>query len=160
MNTNTPQKIFLIIFYLIVMYVFIHTYIYLNQLNLCDCFNKNDKYSVNIEYMKLFQLLEMFIFTIFFVFMFFIKNNFKKLKNTMVSKLIVTISFCSLLLVSLYMAYNVLGLYTNIKEDCACANSFYKYFLYYQGIISISTVLRVLSIILTFSILMLFNSLN
>ena len=162
---NNIQKLVLFFFYLIIMYVFIHTYIYLNQLNTCDCFNKNDKYFVNIEYMKFFQILEIFIFTIYVGFMFFVNNKFKKINksvnNTLLpAKFIASISLTLLLAISLYMAYNVLGLYTNIKEDCACANSFYKYFVYYQGIVSISSVLRVFSIVIMIAIIFLFNSLK
>ena len=61
---NNYQKIFVLVLYLFVLFVFIHTYMYLNQLTTCECFIKNNKYAVNIEFMKFFQVLEIFIFSL------------------------------------------------------------------------------------------------
>ena len=58
------------------------------------------------------------------------------------------------------MAYNVINLYTNIKDDCKCSDSIYKYFVYFEGLSTISVVMRVLSIILTLGILFLFAKLK
>lgn len=150
----------IIILYLIVMYVFFHTYLYLDQLNTCECFNKSDKYAVNIDFMKWFQILEMFIFTIYVVFMLFIYKRTIKLKDTFTGLLLSSISLALLLAISLYMGMNVVNLYMNIKDDCKCANSNYKYFVYYEGILSISTVLRFLSGILVIFLVLLFNYLG
>ena len=157
---NTLQKSMIIILYLIVMYVFFHTYLYLDQLNTCECFNKSDKYAVNIDFMKWFQILEMFIFTIYVVFMLFIYKRTIKLKDTFTGLLLSSISLALLLAISLYMGMNVVNLYMNIKDDCKCANSNYKYFVYYEGILSISTVLRFLSGILVIFLVLLFNYLG
>ena len=157
---NTLQKSMIIILYLIVMYVFFHTYLYLDQLNSCECFNKSDKYAVNIDFMKWFQILEMFIFTIYVVFMLFIYKRTIKLKDTFTGLLLSSISLALLLAISLYMGMNVVNLYMNIKDDCKCANSNYKYFVYYEGIVSISTVLRFLSGILVIFLVLLFNYLG
>jgi hypothetical protein len=142
------------------MYVFFHTYLYLDQLNTCECFNKSDKYAVNIDFMKWFQILEMFIFTIYVVFMLFIYKRTIKLKDTFTGLLLSSISLALLLAISLYMGMNVVNLYMNIKDDCKCANSNYKYFVYYEGILSISTVLRFLSGILVIFLVLLFNYLG
>ena len=157
---NFSQKIMVLIFYLIVMYVFIYTYFYLHQLNNCECFNKNGKYAVDLEFMKWYQILEMFIFTIYVGFMAFIYKKNTKLNSSPIGLLLSSISLALLLVISLYMGINVVNLYMNIKDDCKCANSFYKYFVYYEGIMSISTVLRFISGIITIFLVLLFNSLG
>jgi hypothetical protein len=157
---NTTQKVLILVCYLIVMYVFIHTYFYLHQLNTCECFNKNDKYSVDIEFMKWYQILEMFIFTIYVGFMFFIYKKNMKLKNSFTGVLLSSISLALLLAISLYMGINVVNLYMTIKDDCKCANSYYRYFVYYEGIMSISTFLRFFSGIITIILILLFNYLS
>jgi hypothetical protein len=157
---NTTQKVLILVCYLIVMYVFIHTYFYLHQLNTCECFNKNDKYAVDIEFMKWYQILEMFIFTIYVVFMLFIYKKNIKLKNSFIGVLLSSISLALLLAISLYMGINVVNLYMNIKDECKCANSYYRYFVYYEGIMSISTFLRFFSGIITIILILLFNYLG
>jgi uncharacterized membrane protein YdcZ (DUF606 family) len=150
------QKIMVIIIYLIVLFVFIHTYIYLNQLTTCECFLKNNKYSVNIEFMKFFQILEIFIFTIYIGFMLFLTSTLNK-QNTSSPKILASISLALLVGISGYMAYNVINLYMNISDDCKCATSAYRYFLYYQGVVGASTVLRFISLFLMIGLALLFN---
>lgn len=159
---NTSQKTMIVILYIIVIYVFIHTYFYLDQLNNCECFNKNDKYAVNLEFMKWFQILEIFIFSIYVGFMLFIykQNSNNKINNTFTGLLLSSISLALLLAISLYMGVNVINLYMNIKEDCKCANSNYKYFVYYEGILSMSSVLRFISGIIVIFLVLLFNYLG
>lgn len=148
------QKIMVLIIYLIVLFVFIHTYIYLNQLTTCECFLKNNKYSVNIEFMKFFQILEIFIFTIYIGFMLFVTST---TQNTSSPKILASISLALLVGISGYMAYNVINLYMNISDDCKCATSAYRYFLYYQGVVGASTVLRFISLFLMIGLALLFN---
>ena len=159
---NTSQKTMIVILYIIVIYVFIHTYFYLDQLNNCECFNKNDKYAVNLEFMKWFQILEIFIFSIYVGFMLFIykQNSNNKINNTFTGLLLSSISLALLLAISFYMGVNVINLYMNIKEDCKCANSNYKYFVYYEGILSMSSVLRFISGIIVIFLVLLFNYLG
>ena len=153
---NNYQKIIVLVLYLIVLFVFIHTYMYLNQLLTCECFIKNNKYSVNIEFMKFFQVLEIFIFSIYVGFMVFVTTNINKQMPS--PKILASISLALLIAISGYMAYNVVNLYTNISEDCKCANSVYRYFLYYQGIVGASTVLRFIALILMIGLALLFNN--
>ena len=148
------QKIMVLIIYLIVLFDFIHTYIYLNQLTTCECFLKNNKYSVNIEFMKFFQILEIFIFTIYIGFMLFVTST---TQNTSSPKILASISLALLVGISGYMAYNVINLYMNISDDCKCATSAYRYFLYYQGVVGASTVLRFISLFLMIGLALLFN---
>ena len=154
---NNYQSAFVVILYLIIMYVFIHTYLYLEQLNECKCFNTHPKYVVNIEFMKFFQILEMFIFTIYVGFMFFVKSKINKKK---MPTILTSISLTFLLIINFYMAYNVINLFLSIKEDCKCTESIYKYFLYYQGLISFTTVIRFLSVLLTIGLIILFIKLK
>lgn len=159
---NTLQQTILFVLYLLVVYIFVHTYIYLENLNKCHCFNINPKYNVDIEFMKLFQIFEIIIFTMYFGLMAFVNKNtlIKKPNSNIMLNLLSSISLVLLLFISGYMAYNVLHLYTNIREDCKCANEFYKYFVYYEGILSISNVLRVVSLFVTVFIVILFNNLR
>jgi len=162
---NTLQKSVLFVLYLLLIYIFIHTYIYLDQLNSCECFQQNKKYAVNIEFMKMFQILEIIIFTIYFGIMVFI-NKSKKLNLISISKNKLVLSFISTILliilfgISGYMAYNVLNLYNNVKEECKCSSGFYKYFVYYEGILSISNILRFVSLFVTLFVAILFNNLR
>jgi hypothetical protein len=156
---NTLQKSVLFVLYLLVVYIFIHTYIYLENLNKCPCFQINPKYAVDIEFMKLFQILEIILFTFYFGLMASFNKKLIKKPNIVIN-IISSISLILLLGISGYMAYNVLNLYTNIKEDCKCANEFYKYFVYYEGILSISNVFRFVAIFVTLFIVILFNNLR
>jgi hypothetical protein len=59
------------------------------------------------------------------------------------------IPLITLIVISAFMSYNVLNLYINIKSDCKCTDSWYRYFLYYEGIVSMISVFRfVVSLIL------------
>ena len=154
---NQYQKLLLGVLYVIIIYIYIKTYLYLDQLNNCDCFNKSNKYASNLDFMKFFQILEIFILTIIVGLKFFVH---KQIKRPIINKLLLTISFILLIGISGYMAYNVINLYTNIKDDCKCSDSIYKYFVYFEGLSTISVVMRVLSIILTLGILFLFAKLK
>ena len=153
---NTYQKIFVLVLYVIIVFIFIHTYIYLNQLNNCDCFIQNEKYGVNIEFMKFFQILEIFIFTIYVGFMMFVTSKINK-EKTPSPKILASISLALLVFISGYMAYNVINLYTTITDDCKCATSAYRYFLYYQGIVGASTVLRFIALFIMIGLALMFN---
>jgi hypothetical protein len=157
---NPLSKYGLFILYVIAIFIYIHTYIYLNKLDNCECFNSNSKYAVDIEFMKFFQILEIFIISIYFFFMFFIKTTKKKLFNSLIVKLLSNISIVLLLGICIYMSYNVLNLYINIKEDCKCSDGFYKYFIYYEGITTLTTVMRIISLFVTLIIMFIFNKLN
>ena len=150
------QKIIILVLYAIIVFIFIHTYLYLNQLNTCECFLKNEKYSVNIEFMKFFQILEIFIFTIYIGFMMFVTSKINKDK-TPSPKILASISLALLVCISGYMAYNVINLYMNITDDCKCATSAYRYFLYYQGVVGASTVLRFISLFIMIGLALMFN---
>jgi hypothetical protein len=154
---NQYQKLLLGVLYVIIIYIYIKTYLYLDQLNNCDCFNKSNKYASNLEFMKFFQILEIFILSIIVGLNLVVH---KQTKKTIVNKLLLSISFILLIGISGYMAYNVINLYTNIKDDCKCSDSIYKYFVYFEGLSSISVIMRVLSIILTFGVLFLFAKLK
>lgn len=156
---NTLQKSILFVLYLLVLYIFIHTYIYLENLNNCPCFQINKQYAVDIEFMKMYQILEIILFTLYVGLMSFLNKKLIKQKSITL-KLLASISLILLVGINGYMAYNVLNLYTNIKEDCKCANKFYKLFVYYEGIISMSYVLRLVSLFVTLFIVILFNNLR
>jgi hypothetical protein len=157
---NTPQKSLILILYIIILFIFIYTYYYLVQLNSCECFVKNDKYSVNIEFMKFFQVLEIFIFTIYVGMMMFFNFKIKKKMNTPMPLLLSTLSLALLIGINAYMSYNVFNLYKNIKEDCSCSSGFFKYFLYYEGIVSGINVLRFIEIFGVIILVFLFNMLK
>ena len=154
---NTLQKSILFVLYLLVLYIFIHTYIYLENLNKCPCFQIDKNYAVDIEFMKMYQILEIILFTLYVGLMTFF--NKKNIKQKSIIKFLTSISLILLVGINAYMAYNVLNLYTNIKEDCKCANEFYKLFVYYEGIISVSYVLRIVTMFVTMFIVILFNNL-
>jgi hypothetical protein len=110
--------------------------------------------------MKLFQILEIIIFTIYFLLMGTIGKLKKRPPNNIIIKLLSSITLFIVLAINIYMSYNVINLYTNIKKDCNCSNGFYKYFLYYEGIFSISNVLRVITLIITIFVILLFAKLR
>ena len=157
---NTPQKSLILILYIIILFIFIYTYYYLVQLNSCECFVKNEKYSVNIEFMKFFQVLEIFIFTIYVGMMMFFNFKIKKKMNTPMPLLLSTLSLALLIGINAYMSYNVLNLYNSIKEDCSCSSGFFKYFVYYEGIVSGINVLRFVEIFGVIILVLLFNMLK
>jgi hypothetical protein len=158
---NTPQKSLVFILYIIILFIFIYTYYYLAQLNSCECFVKNDKYSVNIEFMKFFQVLEIFLFTIYVGMMLFFSSKYLKKKMKSPTPIVLSsLSLALLLGINVYMSYNVFNLYNNIKEDCSCSSGFFKYFVYYEGIVSVMNILRFVEIFGVIILIFLFNMLK
>lgn len=88
--------------------------------------------------------------------MLFVTSTLNK-QNTSSPKILASISLALLVGISGYMAYNVINLYMNISDDCKCATSAYRYFLYYQGVVGASTVLRFISLFLMIGLALLFN---
>lgn len=157
MNTVSYSKIFAMICYLIMMFILVQTYYYLVQIDKCPCFNKNDKYAVNIEYMKYFQILEMIVLSLFVGISYITTNKFKNIIPKKGGLFLSILTSVLLLGISSYMAYNTLNFYINVKEDCKCANSMYKYFVYFEGISSLVAVVRMIfMILLVFVLLILF----
>jgi hypothetical protein len=158
---NTLQKSAVFVLYIIILFIFIYTYYYLTQLNSCECFVQNDKYSVNIEFMKFFQVLEIFLFTIYVGMMMSFNSKIIKKKMKMPMPLLLSsISLALLLGINVYMSYNVFNLYNNIKEDCSCSSGFFKYFVYYEGIVSGINVLRFIEMFGLIILVFLFNMLK
>ena len=150
-------KIFALIFYVILLYIFIHTYYYLDQINKCACFQTEGKYGVNIDFMKFFQILEIFVLTIYVGSIFLFKSNHFKNKKIPTPTFLLTLSILLMVGISLYMTMNVLNLYINIKDDCKCVDSWYRFFLYYEGIVSLITVFRFVVLILVLALIFLFS---
>lgn len=158
---DSRQKSLVFVLYIIILFIFIYTYYYLDQLNSCDCFVQNDKYSVNIEFMKFFQVLEIFLFSIYVGMMVYFNSKIlKKKMNTTMPIILSSISLALLLAINGYMSYNVFNLYNNIKEDCTCSGGFFKYFVYYEGIVSGINVLRIVEIFAVIMLVFLFNMLK
>jgi hypothetical protein len=159
------STIFIFIFYIVCVYIFLHTYYYLVDIDNCPCFKKDGKYAVNIDFMKFFQVLEIFILTVFLSIFMYLKLFNKKsmvsanIKNH-VPKILLITPIVVLLIISAFMSYNVLNFYNNIKEDCKCANSWYRYFIYYEGIVSLISVFRVVISFILLSILFIVASLS
>ena len=154
------STIFVIIFYFICVYIFLHTYYYLEQIDNCPCFKKDGKYAVNIEFMKFFQVLEIIMITVFLSLFLLIKSKMAtkeyiaKAITSSMPKFILMLPLVVLIVISAFMSYNVLNLYSNIKSDCKCTDSWYRYFLYYEGIVSLISVFRfIVSVILLLIVL-------
>jgi hypothetical protein len=141
-------KLFLLFVYLIMMYILIQTYYYLVKIDSCECFNKNEKYSVNVEFMKFYQFLEMILLTIFVFIGFLNSSKNKVIIPKMSGVFLSTLTFVLLLGISIYMSYNTFIFYMNVKQDCKCVNSWYKYFVYFEGITTFITSLRIIFMIL------------
>jgi hypothetical protein len=142
------SKVLTLLMYLIMMYILIHTYYYLVKIDTCECFNKNDKYAVNIEFMKFYQILEMILLSIFVLIGFINSSKTKIMIPKMSGIFLSTLTFVLLLGISIYMSYNTFNFYMNVKEDCKCVNSWYKYFVYFEGISTFISALRILFMIL------------
>jgi hypothetical protein len=153
-------KIIVIIFYFICLYIFLHTYYYLDQIDNCPCFHKDGKYAVNIDFMKFFQILEIFILTVYLVSIFFFSSKMFKSKNKKAPLVLLFIAMAFLLTVSGAMTFNVINFYNNVKEDCKCVDSWYRYFIYYEGIVSFITVFRFISVVLLLTIFFIMSKFN
>jgi hypothetical protein len=143
-NYLNYSKVFSLITYVIMMIILIQIYYYLIQINNCECFNKNDKYSVDVEFMKFYQILEMILLTIFVGTSFITSSKTKQYIPKMGGIFLSTLTFIILTGISIYMTYNTFNFYMNVKQDCKCANSWYRYFIYFEGIGTFISVLRVI----------------
>jgi len=155
-------KIFVVIFYLICVYIFVQTYLYLDEIDRCPCFHKDGKYAVSIDFMKFFQILEIVILTASLAAMFFMKSKgkFKLNKKQGEPTFLLSLTIVIMVIISGFMAYNVINMYTNIKEDCKCVDSWYRYFLYYEGFVSLITVFRFVIIFLLLGIFFIMSKLK
>jgi hypothetical protein len=138
------MEIFIGILSIICLYILYKTYYYLQQVEQCDCFKDDDKkYGVNIEYMKFFQILHIIIFIMYVSWGFFIKRPMVGYRcgfNFISVQLLIL-----LLCLYGYMFYNILHFYRNVKSDCKCVDqSIYKYFIYFQGISSLMSVMQII----------------
>ncbi len=151
------SKLLTLIMYIAMMYILIQTYYYLVKIDNCECFYKNDKYAVNVEFMKFYQILEMILLSILMAIGFINGSKTKQIIPKMSGIFLSTLTLVLLFGVSVYMSYNTLGFYMNVKNDCKCVNSWYKYFVYFEGISSFMMALRfIFMFLLIFSILILF----
>lgn len=153
--------VLVIIFYLLCVYIFVQTYLYLDEIDRCPCFHKDGKYAVSIDFMKFFQVLEIVILTASLGSLYFMKSKGKvDLKNNKTPSIILSLTVIIMLIISTFMAYNVINMYTNIKDDCKCVDSWYRYFLYYEGFVSLITVFRFVLIFLLFGIFFIMSKLK
>jgi hypothetical protein len=91
--------------------------------------------------------------------MFFLKSKGKPdLKKS--PSFVLSLTLVIMLIISGIMAYNVINMYTNIKDDCKCVDSWYRYFLYYEGFVSLITVFRFIIIFLLFGIFFIMSKLK
>lgn len=153
-------QIFVIVFYLICVYIFVQTYIYLDEIDRCPCFHKDGKYEVSIDFMKFFQVLEIVILTASLSSIFFLKTSKADLKKKEVPSFILGLTVVIMIIISALMAYNVMNLYNNIQDDCKCVDSWYRYFLYYEGFVSVITVFRFIVLVLLFGIFFIMSKLK
>lgn len=126
---------------------------YLDEIDRCPCFHKDGKYAVSIDFMKFFQILEIVILTASLGTMFFLKSKTKvDLKNARTPTVVLSLTVIIMLIISAFMAYNVINMYANIKDDCKCVDGWYRYFLYYEGFVSLITVFRFVLVFLLIGI--------
>jgi hypothetical protein len=134
----------------------------LDEIDRCPCFHKDGKYAVSIDFMKFFQILEIVILTASLAAMFFMKSKgkFKLNKKQGEPTFLLSLTIVIMVIISGFMAYNVINMYTNIKEDCKCVDSWYRYFLYYEGFVSLITVFRFVIIFLLLGIFFIMSKLK
>ena len=154
-----PHYIFQGILSVVSVYILLKIYEYLNTLEHCPCFvEENDnKYGADITFMKFYQFLEIFSLLIFIVLMFFIKFNNKKGGSNNMLKLMFVLSLSIMLFISGYMSYNVLSFYSNLKNDCECANKWQKYFIYVEGLTNSIYFLRLFYLFIFIIMISIFN---
>ena len=158
---GSTGKIFVLVFYLLCVYIFVQTYLYLDEIDRCPCFHKDGKYAVSIDFMKFFQVLEIVILTASLGTMFFLKSKAKvDVKKAQAPTIILSLTVIIMLIISAFMAYNVINMYTNIKDDCKCVDSWYRYFLYYEGFVSLITVFRFVLVFLLVGIFFIMSKLK
>ena len=142
------SKAFSLITYVIMMFILIQTYYYLVQIDNCPCFNENGKYAVDVEFMKFYQVLEMIVLSVFVLISFLTASKAKQVIPKMNGLFLSTLSFVILFGITAYMSYNTFNFYMNVKQDCKCVNSWYKYFIYFEGISTFLAILRIIFIFL------------
>ena len=158
---GSTGKIFVLVFYLLCVYIFVQTYLYLDEIDRCPCFHKDGKYAVSIDFIKFFQVLEIIILTASLGTMFFQKSKAKvDVKKAQAPTIILSLTVIIMLIISAFMAYNVINMYTNIKDDCKCVDSWYRYFLYYEGFVSLITVFRFVLVFLLVGIFFIMSKLK
>jgi hypothetical protein len=134
--------LFVSILSIIAIYILLQIYKYLLEVENCKCFKKdNEDYGVNLQYMKFFQVLHIILFCIYIGWSIMDKPIIGS-KNGM--NFITVQILVLLLIVYFYMFYNVINFYKNVKKECRCSyNNYFKYFVYFEGIVSFMTMLQI-----------------
>lgn len=144
-----PQAIMEICFALIIIFLLMHIYSYLSDLEHCPCFVGTNK-QVDITYMKFFQIFEIVVYGMLILSIMMLKYG--KAKGGKSQKQFLTfislLSFILMFSIMAYMGYNVIHFYKTLKNDCACANKWQKYFIYAQGIFSSLSAIQLFTILL------------
>jgi len=106
-------------------------YAYLKNLNTCDCVNNT--YSTRLQNLETILLGVNSIFLLFYIFdALHMLGNLEKLKKHIYNILIIT-GFAILLFYS-YFIYNAYEFWHTMKSNCACADKWQKYYIYFQAI--------------------------
>jgi hypothetical protein len=161
-TTGVFMYLWLSIMTFLILLIFIMTFKYLNDMESCQCFNENSKYASELEYMKYFQLLEIILFIVI------LGVSLQNQTDRSVCDFAVDFAgayasiFVLLLLLGVhaYMTYSVIQFYSGVKKDCKCVNeSWAKYFVYYEGLLSVLVSFRLVStLFLTFFVFVLVST--
>lgn len=132
---------------LIIAYISFIIY-YLNQLKICQCFNdKNNENYSNLDYLLFIEYLILTMNIIFFIFYLYVINLINTPRNGggNNNQLLYYISFFILLALYSYFIYYVYKLHENIDKNCKCANTWFRYLLYFQAILMLINICLIIS---------------
>ena len=132
------QLLLLVVITLMVIY----TIYYIRDLKTCICFKENDKLRTNLEFLEFYEYLELFALLLVFAGAFSLNTKmfkvggkkFKKGTN-MMAGILMGVVIVIYFMIKYNVMVNVYKLYNGIREECACASKWQRWFLYYQGLV-------------------------
>lgn len=128
-----PNKMYMVIFSLIILGLLGATYHYLTKLESCACVQGVEKISV-ADIQKL-RYIELFFIAIAIIGLMNIFVGYQ-LQNKMLVSILSIIYSLLLIVIYVFLVIHVLRLYKNIPNDCECALKWPRYYLYLQAFTS------------------------
>ena len=128
-----PNKMYIVIFSLIILGLLGTTYHYLTKLESCACVQGVEK--ISVADIKKLRYIELFFIAISIIGLMNIFVGYQ-LQNKMLVSILSIIYSLLLIVIYIFLVIHVLRLYKNIPNDCECALNWPRYYLYLQAFTS------------------------
>ncbi len=132
-SQSKPNKMYIVVFSLIILALLGATYHYLTKLESCACVHGQEKISV-ADIQKL-RYIELFFIAVAVIGLINIFIGYQ-LENKMFVSILSIVYSVILIVIYVFLVMHALRLYKNMPNDCECALKWPRYYLYLQAFTS------------------------